>query len=97
MILVSWILVVLAVIDWIATVILIRAAFSVKAAALEERATASLILTIAASLIAGLALAYVFSFKLPDGVGTAALVGALLLLSLPQVVWVLAYERGKFS
>lgn len=93
----SWLLVVAAAIDWIATVTLVRAAFRVKEAALQERATAAVILTFAASVIALLSLAFIFRITLPEGVGTSLLVGALLLLSLPQMVWVVAYEFGRFS
>lgn len=93
----SWILVILAVIDWLATTTLIRAALREKEAALEERATAALILTFAASLVAFLALAYVFNVTVTDGLGTAALIGALMLLSVPQLLWLAAYERGQFQ
>ncbi len=93
----SWLLVGLAIIDWIATLRLVRASAGSNEAALEERATAAVILTFAASLVALLAIAFIFNVTLPDGVGTAALIGALLAISVPQLIWVFAYELGRFS
>lgn len=93
----SWLLVGLALIDWVATVTLVRASARSNEAALEERATAAVILTFAASLIALLALAFIFDIKVPGDIGTAMLIGSLLLLSVPQLVWVVAYEFGRFQ
>ncbi len=92
----SWLLVVLALIDWAATVTLVRASARSNEPALEERAIAAVILTFAASLIALLALAFILNFDVPSDVGTTMLIGSLLLLSAPQLVWVLAYELGQF-
>lgn len=98
MTLVHWsgILIILAVIDWIATVILARAALRLREPALQERATASAIMTLAATSIGVLSGAYILNIELSDGLGTAILVGALLLFSLPQVIWMIAYELGRF-
>jgi hypothetical protein len=92
----SWVLILLALVDWISTIVLIRAAHQLDEPSLNERAVAATVLTVAATLVAVLALAFIVSFDFPDGVGTAILVAGLLLVSTPQVVWVIAYRRGQF-
>lgn len=98
MTLVSWsyLLILLAVVDWIATVVLLRASRRVREPALDERVVASTILSFAATCIAILAVAFILEFDLPDGSGTAILVAAVLLMSLPQLVWFVAYRLGRF-
>jgi len=93
----SWLLVGLAIVDLVTTGTLVRAAIRDAEPALRERAIAAVILTVAAWLFAGLALAFILGIKLPDGVGTAALLAGLLIISLPQIVWWAAYRRGQFS
>lgn len=93
----AWALVILAVADWFATVKLVQAALRVKEAALEERATISVILTVAASGAAFLAAAFLARVSLPPGLGTLILVGILLLISVPQLLWYAAYRLGRFS
>ena len=56
----------------------------------------SLILTGAAMSVAVLSVFYLARIKLPDGVGVVAMVGALALISAPQIVWFLSYETGRF-
>jgi hypothetical protein len=90
-------LIVLAVFDVIVTAILVLAARRLKETALEERATASVVLTLAAVLVAILAGAYLGEFDLPTGTGTILLFGGLILISVPQLVWFVAYARGAFK
>lgn len=89
-------LVVLAVFDWVATVTLWRAARVIHEIALTERAAASLILTIAATAIGVLSLAYLLGVRLASPFPTLLLIVGLVLLSVPQLVWLAAYVRGKF-
>jgi drug/metabolite transporter (DMT)-like permease len=93
----AWGLVLLAVADWGATVRLIAAALKVKGAALEERAMISVILSVAASIAAIMSLAYLAHFQWPPGVGTLLLLVALMLISLPQLLWYAAYRAGRFK
>lgn len=93
---VSWALIGLAVVDWGATVILVRAALRLREPALEERATTSVMLTVGATGAAVLAAGYLAGFKLPDGVSFVFIAGALLILSVPQLVWAVAFLRGAF-
>ena len=93
---VSWLLIGLAVIDWLATVILVRAALQLDEPALQERASTSVILSVGASLAAVLAGAFLLGVILADGVAFLFLCAGLVILSAPQLLWVLAYWRGKF-
>ena len=92
----AWALVLLAIADWGATFALVRGALAVKEAALEERATVSVILTFAATVAALLAVAFLAKIQLPPGLGTLALIGVLLLISVPQLVWYAAFRAGRF-
>jgi len=92
----AWGLVLLAIADWGATVRLVAAALSVKGAALEERATISVILSVAATIAAVMAIAFLAHFQWPDGVGTLLLIAALSMISLPQLLWYAAYRAGRF-
>lgn len=92
----AWALIVLAVIDWFATRELIRSALIVKEPALEERATVSTILTIAATAGAFLAAAYLAHIRLVAIFTSTLLIGALIALSLPQIIWWVAYKVGRF-
>jgi hypothetical protein len=90
-------LVVAAVFDWFATADLVRAARRLNEPALSERAIASFVLTIIATGIAVLALAYLAGVSLPSVVVSVLLVGGLLAVSLPQFVWWIAYRQGRFK
>jgi len=89
-------LIALAIFDWLATAVLVRAARSIHEPALTERAIASFVLTVGASGAGILSWAYLASFDLPDLVGTLFLIGGLAILSLPQIVWLGAYLLGRF-
>jgi len=91
------VLIALALIDWLATVVLIRAAHRYHEAALTERAIVSVILTLIATGTAVLAADYlVREVTLPAAAGTALLTAGLLAVSLPQIVWAILYWRGRF-
>jgi hypothetical protein len=93
---VSWLLIGLAIVDWLATGVLVRAALHLREAALEERATTSVMLSIGATGAAVLAAAFLFGFHLPDGVSFLFIAGALVILSVPQLIWAIAYAAGRF-
>lgn len=94
---VAVLLVILAILDWGATVTLVRGALSVHEPALDERATASVILTIGATMAAILAVIVLLDLDAGDGIWLLLLTIGLGALSLPQVVWVVAYWRGQFQ
>jgi len=89
-------LIVLALGDIGVTVLLVRAAKAQPEAALQERAIASVILTFIAGIVAFMAAAYLLDLTLPGPLGTGMLAGALLLVSLPQMVWAVMYWHGTF-
>jgi hypothetical protein len=93
---VSWLLIGLAVMDWVATVILVRAALRLHEPSLEERATTSVLLSIGASGVAMLAGAYLLGVSLPQWLSFLLLVAGLVILSAPQLVWLAAYKLGRF-
>jgi hypothetical protein len=90
-------LILLAILDTIVTVLLVRAAQQVNEPALEERATASIVLTLAAICTAVLAAAYLGDFDLNRTTGTILLFAGLILISVPQLVWFVAYVKGAFK
>lgn len=94
---VSAVLVVLAVLDWAATVVLIAGARRLHEPALTERAIAATILSIAASGVAFLGAARLTDTTLPAGVSTTVLILSLLAVSMPQLLWIGLYWRGRFG
>lgn len=94
--LVSGFLIALAVMDVIATVVLSRAAVRLHENALTERAAVSILLTVFAVGVALLAVNRLASLHLAAEVATVILVGGLLLISVPQIVWLVAYRRRSF-
>ena len=93
----AMLLIVLALLDGLVTAVLIRAARRQPEPALEERATMSFVLTVAAAFVALLAAAYLRDIDLPQATGTVILFGGLILISVPQLVWFVAYARGAFK
>lgn len=93
---VSWILIGLVFLDWLATVILTRAARREREPALDERATVSAALTIGATGAAVLAAAFLLNVKLTDALAFVLIAAALLILSLPQLLWLASYWAGRF-
>ena len=94
---VSVALVLFAGIDWVATVILVRAARSHTSPALSERALVSVVLSTIAAGAALLALNRLIGLNLPNGVAIVILSGGLLAVSVPQLVWVGLYFKGRFA
>ena len=94
---IAWAFVLLAIADIGATVSLVRAARKEQVAALTERAIASILLTLAASCIAVLSIAFLVHVKLPVDIATVVFVGALVLISVPQLIWYGLYKSGRFS
>lgn len=92
----AWALVLLAIADWGATVTLVRAALEEQEPALEERATVAVVLTLAATGAAGLAVAFLARIQLGSDFRTFVLIAVLLLISLPQLLWYWAYRVGRF-
>lgn len=99
----AFLLIGLAVADWLATFVLIRAALALRdgdgngEAALDERATAAMVLTVGATCAAIIAIAYLLGVALPDGISFLFLAAGLIALSVPQIVWALAYVAGRFQ
>jgi hypothetical protein len=87
-------LIALAIFDWFAVLELRRDAAVVGEQALYERADASLILTIAASVVAVLSGFYLAEARFPFG--GVLLIGSLVALSVPQILWVVSKRRGRF-
>lgn len=93
----SVLLIALLIVDWAAVVILVRAARQTHEASLKERASGALILTIGASCGAVLALNYLDVIDVPrDAIGLLFVL-PFILLSVPQMVWLAMYWRGKFA
>ena len=93
---ISAVLIVLAAIDVIATITLVRAAVRTRENSLTERAMVSVLLTAFAVSVALLAVNRLGQWHLPTEVATVILVGGLLLISVPQIVWLVAYRRQGF-
>ena len=93
---VAQLLVLLAVVDVVVTVFLVLKARENHEPALGERAIVSVILTIAAVLMAALSAAYLVDVELPSPVGTVLLVAGVTLISAPQLIWAALYWRGTF-
>jgi len=96
---VAYLLILLAVIDWAFTALLIWAAHRVHEVSLLERAIASTILSIAATLVGILAATSVLleGVTLPPEIRFALLVIALIMISLPQIIWGVLYLANRFD
>ncbi len=91
---ISLALIVLALADWFATMILVRAARSLREPALAERAGTSVVLSIGASGAAILGIAQLL--RVQHGAALWLLTVGLVALSLPQLIWCIAYFTGRF-
>lgn len=89
-------LVLLAPLDWIVTGALIVSAHRVRESSLRERAEASLVVTIGATIAAAIGVAVLLDLVLPPGFGLLLLTLALYALSLPQLIWGVSLVRGRF-
>lgn len=93
---VAVVLILLAVIDWIATATLIRWARIVHEPALTERAGASVILTAVATTVAIVSADYLFDSWSLGALGSVLFISGLLCVSAPQIVWVILNRRRYF-
>jgi len=92
----SRLLIALSAMDWVLTAMIYLAARRVAEPALTERATASIILSIVASIAAVLGASRLGVFHVDNGTAVGLLVIALVLVSLPQVIWSLSLATGRF-
>lgn len=92
----SVLLIALVIVDWASTIVLIRGALRLKYVALEERAGVATMLSVMASAVAVLGLLYLLHFSAP-ALSALVIIGVFLGISLPQVVWGIAYLRGRFD
>lgn len=90
-------LVVLAVLDWGVALYLVAAAWKHRWAALIDRALTAVILAASATIAAILGLNRVVPLGLPPDVAILLLVVAIVLVSVPAVLWLYAYLAGKFG
>ena len=93
---ISWVLILLAFSDWVATVTLLRAARVLNEDALSERASTSVILSIGASGAAVLGGAHLLRIEVPSLPNLGLLVLGLIALSVPQLVWLVLLAAGRF-
>lgn len=93
---ISWMLIVMAIADWIATVTLLYAARLVREPALSERATTSVVLSLGASAVAVLGAAHLLRVEIPSAPNLGLLVLGLMALSIPQLIWVVMLAMGRF-
>lgn len=94
---VSRLLMFLAACDWIFTAMIYIAARQMKEPALTERATVSVILSLVATIAAVLGAARLGFVMLPPGWAVACLALGLVLVSVPQFVWVIGLALGRFK
>jgi hypothetical protein len=92
----AWLLCLLAVMDWTATVILVSVARRNPSPVLQERAASSVVLTIGATAVALLGAAHLIGFDFDPIPNFAFFVLALITISVPQLVWTAGYFMGKF-
>lgn len=89
--------IVLGAINVLTSAVLLSAAWKHRWPALVDRAIVSLSLTVAGACIAVLAIGRLMRFNFDRTTGTALLLVPLILLSVPGVVWLIAYHLGRFD
>jgi hypothetical protein len=90
-------LVILALVNVTSTTILVGAALRHRWAALEERATVAVVLAVIAVGAATMGLVRLKLLNLPSEATLAILAVGLLLVSVPSIVWLLAFLAGRFD
>ena len=94
----AFLLFLLPVPGWVATVILCTAAWrKPRIAALTERAATAVILSIGATLIAFLGSAHLARRTVDPDMALGALAIACVLVSVPSMLWLAHYIRGDFG
>ena len=94
---VSAALIVLGILNVIATLVLLDGARRHRWPALVERALMAVLLTVAGASIAVLAFARLDHLAIDRGVATVFLIVPFIMLSIPNIVWLVAYMLGKFD
>lgn len=85
-------------IDYIVAYLLYRASkktHSVGGIALRERATVALFLAAATTINAVLALLRLTNTRVPSEVGITLLLTSLVLVTLPNIVWIITYIKAR--
>lgn len=90
-------LVVLALVNVVSTSILVLAALRHRWPALEERATVAVVLALIAVGAATMGLVRLKVLDLPSEVSLGILAVGLLLVSVPSIVWLVAFLAGRFD
>ena len=91
-------LLLLLVADWAATVVMLRLRRAAPSnTALASRTLTAMLISVAATVAGGLSVAHLVGAPLPSAVMTASIVGAFVLMSLPQVHWLWIYWRGTWQ
>lgn len=93
----SRLLVALAFLDWVVAGVLVVAAWRHRWGALIDRALTALLLALSATIAAVLGLNRAIPLGLPRETAIALLVVAMILISVPAVLWVYAFLAGKFG
>lgn len=93
----SALLILLAIADWTATVVLVRGALRLKYVALQERAGVAVMLSLMALGLACLGAARLLHAAVSPDVTTGIIIAVFLGISVPQLVWLVAYLRGRFT
>lgn len=94
---ISVLLVIVAAMNNVSTVILIRAALRHHWASLEERATVAFILALIADGAALLGLNRLHIVTLPNDIAIGILAVGLLCVSAPSLIWLWGYWTGRFN
>jgi hypothetical protein len=93
---ISQLLIALCVLDWVVTGVLVSAALRLPEAALEERAATSVVLSVAATAAAGLGAFRLGLVTFSPEVRLFLIVAVLVLVSVPQFVWLALLFLGRF-
>lgn len=93
---IAWILIGLAIVNVGCTAMLVYLAMRHPWPALEERATVAVILALIAVGAAALGTEQLRLVELGDA-WIVILAGGLILVSLPSIIWTVAYWRGRFA
>ncbi len=94
---VAYLLIAFAVVNVTSTFVLVRAALRHHWPALEERATVAVVLAVVAVGAACLGLVRLHILSLSSEVSLALIAVGLMLVSVPSVIWVIAYRTGRFD
>ncbi len=94
---VAWLLIAFAAVNVTSTFVLVRAALRHHWPALEERATVAVLLAVIAVGAAVLGLVRLRILDLPSEASLSIIACGLVLVSVPAVIWAIAYWTGRFD